>query len=412
MVISKGYKQSEVGVIPDCWDVKSLGQLATISGGGTPSTSNPVFWHGEINWFTPTEIGLNKYSSESCRKITKLGLENCSARLLPKGTILLTTRASIGDMSILLNEATTNQGFQSLIPNKELDNEFLYYTVSMRKRLLIQNASGSTFLEISPDKVKSIPIPIPPTLTEQTAISTALSDTDNLIISLEKLINKKLAIKQGAMHQLLKPKEDWETKKLGEVIVDFQNGYGFSASGYVSSGIPIVTMAQIGLDGTFNFDETKVNKWKPQVFNSLKNFHLKDGDLIIAMTDVTPEKNLIGRMAIVNTDQTLLLNQRVGLLKLDPKKANAYVLKTLSNMRDWRTYCIGSASLGVQANLGTSDILNGEISIPKIEEQEKIAQILSDMDIEISAIKRKLIKFKLLKQGMMQELLTGKTRLI
>ena len=130
------------------------------------------------------------------------------------------------------------------------------------------------------------------------------------------------------------------------------------------------------------------------------------------MTDVTPEKNLIGRMAIVKTNRTLLLNQRVGLLRLDDTKVNAYFLKTLSNMRVWRTYCIGSASLGVQANIGTKDILNGELSLPNINEQNKIAETLYDMDTEITALEQKLEKYKKVKLGMMQELLTGKTRLV
>lgn len=200
-------------------------------------------------------------------------------------------------------------------------------------------------------------------------------------------------------------------KKLGELITSFQNGYGFSAEGYVKYGTPIVTMAQIGLDGSFQFDETKVNYWRPEDFNQLTNFHLKNGDVIIAMTDVTPQKNLIGRMTIVKTLKTLLLNQRVGHLRIDKYKVNPIFLATLSNMKKWRNYSIASASLGVQANIGTKDILSGTIQIPSIEEQTRIATILSDMDAEISTLETKLTKYKQVKQGMMQELLTGRIRL-
>jgi type I restriction enzyme S subunit len=140
----------------------------------------------------------------------------------------MSTRASIGDLSILLTEATTNQGFQSLIAKNDFYNEFLYYLVQNNKSKLIKNSSGSTFLEISPNKVKSIEIPIPPTLEEQKAIATALSDVDELISNLDQLITKKKAIKQGAMQQLLTPPHkggkrldgfsgEWEEKKLGEV---------------------------------------------------------------------------------------------------------------------------------------------------------------------------------------------------
>jgi hypothetical protein len=205
------YKQTEVGVIPSDWEVKNLDEIATIIGGGTPSTNESSFWNGAINWFTPTEIGLNKYSFESVRKITKSGLENSSARVLPIGTILLTTRAGIGDESILMNEACTNQGFQSFVSNENFNNEYIYYLISTLKNTFLQNASGSTFLEISPKKIKAIKVAVP-TLTEQNLIATALSDADALISSLEKLIAKKRMIKQGAMQKLLEQKEGWKAE--------------------------------------------------------------------------------------------------------------------------------------------------------------------------------------------------------
>lgn len=184
------------------WEVKKLGEIANVIGGGTPSTYTPNYWNGMINWFTPTEIGLNKYTYSSLRKITKEGLENCSARILPKGTVLLTTRAGIGDVSILMNEGCTNQGFQSLVANNDVNHEFLYYLVSTLKNVLIQNASGSTFLEISPNRIKQIEVKIPDPA-EQTAIATVISDMDAEIERLEQKRDKYTMLKQGMMQQLL-----------------------------------------------------------------------------------------------------------------------------------------------------------------------------------------------------------------
>lgn len=184
------------------WDMKKLGEVANVIGGGTPSTHIPNYWNGIINWFTPTEIGLNKYTYSSFRKITEEGLKNCSAKILPKGTVLLTTRAGIGDVSILMNEGCTNQGFQSLIANRDVSHEFLYYLVSTLKNVLIQNASGSTFLEISPNRIKQIKVKIP-NLKEQSAIATILSDMDAEIEALERKRDKYTMIKQGMMQQLL-----------------------------------------------------------------------------------------------------------------------------------------------------------------------------------------------------------------
>lgn len=184
------------------WEVKKLGEIAEIIGGGTPSTFVSDYWNGNINWFTPTEIGTEKYVFDSVRKITKDGLINCSARILPIGTILLTTRAGIGDIGILKKEACTNQGFQSLVVKDGFYNEFLYYLISTLKNVLIQNASGSTFLEISPNKIKQIQVAIP-RINEQTAIATILSDMDAEISALETKLSKTRQIKQGMMQELL-----------------------------------------------------------------------------------------------------------------------------------------------------------------------------------------------------------------
>lgn len=186
----------------DGWAEKTLGEIADVIGGGTPSTFNSKYWNGEINWFTPTEVGDKKYSFHSVRKITNEGLKNCSARILPVGTILLTSRASIGDASILMQEGCTNQGFQSLIVKDENSNEFLYYLILTLKPALIQKSSGSTFLEISPSKLKAIDITIP-NPTEQKQIAQILLDMDAEIEALEKKLEKQKMLKEGMMQNLL-----------------------------------------------------------------------------------------------------------------------------------------------------------------------------------------------------------------
>jgi type I restriction enzyme S subunit len=184
------------------WEMKKLGEIADIVGGGTPSTFIPQYWGGEINWFTPSEIGKSKYTYESIRKITKEGLLNCSGRILPVGTILLTTRAGIGDVSILMTESCTNQGFQSLIAKEGYSNEYIYYLMQTLKNVLIQNASGSTFLEISPNKLKQIEISIP-AQDEQTNMARTLSDIDVEISALETKLEKYRKVKLGMMQNLL-----------------------------------------------------------------------------------------------------------------------------------------------------------------------------------------------------------------
>ena len=200
-LIKKGVMQKLL-TPKDGWEEKRIDDCAYVVGGGTPSSFNSSFWNGDINWFTPTEIGISKYVYSSRRKISQEGLKNCSTRILPVGTVLLTTRAGIGDLSILKVEACTNQGFQSLIAKEGYNNEFLYYLMATIKDKLLQHASGSTFLEISPGKLKSIEITIPKE-SEQNKIAQILSDLDNEIELIEQKHAKFKLAKQGLMQQLL-----------------------------------------------------------------------------------------------------------------------------------------------------------------------------------------------------------------
>lgn len=137
------------------WVTKSINDLAVVIGGGTPDTTVKSYWDGEIQWFTPSEIGKNKYVDSSLRTITEVGLNNSSAKLLPPNTILLSSRATIGECSLSLRECATNQGFQCLV-SKKCNVDFLYYLIQTKKKDLIRKSCGSTFLEISANEVRKI----------------------------------------------------------------------------------------------------------------------------------------------------------------------------------------------------------------------------------------------------------------
>lgn len=167
-------------MFPD-WEEKKLGEVADIRGGGTPDSNNAHYWNGEYNWFTPSEVGKSKYVSSSKRRITKEGLVKSSAKELPSGTVLLTSRASLGEMAILTEKAATNQGFQNLVVKDNLiTNQFLYYCQGVIQKYIYRTASGSTFLEISGKQLSKCPIPTP-SLTEQQKIADFLSALDDRI---------------------------------------------------------------------------------------------------------------------------------------------------------------------------------------------------------------------------------------
>ena len=164
------------------WEQRKLGEMAEIVGGGTPSTTNSHYWNGDIDWYAPAEISDQIYVSASQRKITKKGLENSSAKILPKGTVLFTSRAGIGKTAILAKEACTNQGFQSIVPNKgKLDSYFIFSRTSELKRYGESVGGGSTFVEVSGKQMSNMALMMPQTLKEQQVIGEFFHKLDNLI---------------------------------------------------------------------------------------------------------------------------------------------------------------------------------------------------------------------------------------
>ncbi|WP_312820509.1 restriction endonuclease subunit S [Kaistella carnis] len=165
------------------WEEMTIGEIADVIGGGTPSTKEDAFWNGKIPWITPYDLSnhTSKYISEGGRTITELGLKKSSAKLHPKNTILLTSRAPIGYLAIAKNEISTNQGFQSLICDEKLvDPNFIYYSLQVFMIKIKAIASGATFPEVSGKKVRRIKLPIPP-LETQRKIASILSGYDDLI---------------------------------------------------------------------------------------------------------------------------------------------------------------------------------------------------------------------------------------
>ena len=186
------------------WKSYTVGELAEVIGGGTPSTQNSDYWDGDIYWLTPAEIN-SKFVHSSNRKITVSGLNNSSAKLLPKGALLLTTRATLGACSINNqdNPVCTNQGFQSLVCNDFVDNEFMYYVVTANEfqKAMVQRASGSTFIEISSKNLKAISVNLP-SLEEQRQIATLLSYLDEKIECLKQRVEVLKTQKASFMQQI------------------------------------------------------------------------------------------------------------------------------------------------------------------------------------------------------------------
>ena len=416
------YKQTELGLIPDDWEVNRFTDIAELIHGfqfrEEHFAENGRFGVIKIGNLTyQGNISLDNLSKSDCE-----GINNYERLFLRRGDILMAlTGGTLGKMSIFnLEENRYLQNYRvgKFEPNEKSIKNYIYYLLSstyVQKRIEdnVNEAAQPNFGKQDFDKIK---IPLPP-LPEQKKIADCLSTWDSAIEKQSALINALTQRKKALMQQLLTGKKrlpgfsgEWKEVKLGSICENFQNGNAFSAKDYKKTGIPIVTMGNINLGGYFYFSESKSNFWIED--KSLERYEIKKGDLIIAMTDVTPEKNLIGLTSIIDIDRIFYLNQRVGHIILKPKLADTDFIFYLSQNSYWRNQCKAFATLGVQANLGTNDIKNINIKLPPIEEQTAIAEILATADRELQLQKEKLAQLQIQKKGLMQVLLTGKKRLI
>jgi type I restriction enzyme S subunit len=188
------------------WEVKRLDALADIRSGGTPSTGEPRFWDGDIPWCTPTDItALNghKHLGETTRMITQLGLKASSAEMIPAQSVVMTSRATIGECAINVVPVSTNQGFKNFVPFATTDVDFLYYILGTQKPGFISLCGGSTFLEIGKTQLSAYEVRLPSTKAEQTAIAAVLSEMDGELGKLEERREKTRALKLAMMQELL-----------------------------------------------------------------------------------------------------------------------------------------------------------------------------------------------------------------
>ncbi|KAB6914270.1 restriction endonuclease subunit S [Bifidobacterium longum] len=186
----------------DAWEQRKLGEVAKIVGGGTPSTSIPEYWNGDIDWYSPTEIGDSVYAEGSRKRITKSGFQACSATMLPaERTILFTSRAGIGNMAILRRSGCTNQGFQSLVVDDCNDTYFIYSMGDSIKEYAERNASGSTFLEISGKQLACMSTMVP-SLSEQALIGSFFRDLDDLITLHQRKLDHLKLQKKALLQQM------------------------------------------------------------------------------------------------------------------------------------------------------------------------------------------------------------------
>lgn len=364
------------------WPTKKLGEVCEVVGGGTPSTRVNDYWGNDYFWITPKDLGqiTTIEVSKSGRKISKAGLKNSSAQLLPIGSVILSSRAPIGYVVINTVEIATNQGCRSFVCGSKIYNRYLYYFLSFNTDYLNSLGSGSTFREVSGSRLKEVEIPLPPLEIQRKIVKkieelfakisqakslreSAIQDTNNLIpATLSKIFE------EGKL-------KGWKGKELNE-LCDLQNGFAFKSSDYIKDSNTLnIRMSNIRPSGIF--DPNHNIRFLPDFYvDKYSSFLLNEGDLVIAMTDMATDPKILGIPTLVRNlnGRNFLLNQRVG--KLFDFSPSIYIpfLKHYLSMQKVKEYYKNKGGGGLQINISKKDILSVQVPVPPIAEQKKIVE--------------------------------------
>jgi type I restriction enzyme S subunit len=387
MELRAGYKNTEIGVIPEDWDVVELGGIGTFKNGINKGKED--FGHGFPFVNLMDVFGKPKiYGTEIFDLINSNDAERNLYNL--KYSDLLFIRSSVKPSGVgltsVINKNLKNTVFSGFLirfrDNGSLNIEYkkhCFYEEKFRNRL-IASSSVSANTNINQESLKGLKIPLPP-LPEQTAIATVLSDTDNLLQTIEKKIAKKRLIKQGAMQELLKPKEGWVVKSLG-VICDIRKGQLITSDTKINGNIPVIAGGK-----------------KPAYYHNTPN---RKGKTIT----VSGSGANAGYVSFHNYP---IFASDCSTINESDNYSIEYIFFFLQKMQE-RIYKMQTG--GAQPHIHPKDLNPIEFAVPKKEEQIQIAKILSNMDFEIKGLEKQLAKYKQVKQGLMQNLLTGKIRLV
>ena len=369
------------------WEQRKLGDIADIVGGGTPSTGNQSYWDGDIDWYAPAEIADQIYANSSQKKITGLGYENSSAKMLPPGTVLFTSRAGIGKTAILTRKGCTNQGFQSIVPHRgELDSYFIFSRTEELKRYGELVGAGSTFVEVSGKQMAVMELMMPPTMREQQTIGGFFQQLDHLIT----LHQRKCALLFSSFQALISmmfttSTFSWEQRKLGD-IGKARSGVGFpDADQGGLTGVPFFKVSDMNSDGNENemtvannyvtAEQIADHRWSP-ITELPAIFFAKVGAAV-----------MLNRKRLCRFP--FLLDNNTMAYSLSPTKWDADFAKALFGTVDLTSL----VQVGALPSYNAGDVESMEIYLPSLLEQEQIGAYFNHLDNLITLHQRKCISF-------------------
>ena len=361
----------------DDWEQRKLSNITDIVGGGTPSTSNPDYWEGDIDWYTPAEIGEQIFAYGSVRKITKEGLIHSSAKILPAHkTVLFTSRAGIGNMAILKRPAATNQGFQSLVCHDDIDPYFMFSMGDSIKAKAERVAAGSTFAEISGKKLGELEFMFPDT-DEQKAIGAYFKNLDYLITLHQRKLEKLKIVKKSMLVNCF-PKNgekvpkfrfsgftgDWEQRKVGDITIE-STEYTTLDAGY-----PLLTSSRAGLMYQNEYRGNLTTDSKETLFSvvpigACTYRHMSDDD-VFHLNINTLEKGLVSR------EYPVFFATKENCLN--------FIIQYINSSASFRAFCAEQKKGGTRTRLYYNALCEFKMMVPSKREQEVIAGYLLSLD--------------------------------
>ena len=397
----ENYKQTELGLIPEDWEVKKLGKVGEIDKKSLNSNTDKEY---EFDYISLSDVDSDQFSIKTSKQKFK-NAPSRARRIVKKGDVLLSTvRPNPEGFTIIRDEVKdliASTGFAVITSKNELHNEYLFNFLfsNIIKRQFHKLLVGSNYPAINSSDVKNLKIPLPP-LPEQKKIADCLSTWDVAIEKQSALINALTDRKKALMQQLLTGKKrlpgfegKWNLNSINDLFI-FKNGKAHENDIDENGKYILVNSKFISTDGEIS-KKTNSNLAPLEV-----------NDLVFVMSDV-PNGKALAKFCLIKEDNLYTLNQRIGLLKI--KKGNPIFMYYLLNRNSY--FLMFDNGVG-QTNLRKDDILDCPLNIPSLSEQTAIAEILATADRELTLQKEKLAQLQTQKKGLMQVLLTGKKRLI
>ncbi len=405
--------------VPENWVWTRLGNITSVIGGGTPSSRvNEYYENGSIPWISPVDLSgyTNIYISHGKKNITELGLKKSSARIMPSGTVLLSSRAPIGYVAIAENVLSTNQGFKNFLPSVAYLPKYLYFYLKYSKLLLESYASGTTFLELSASKVSLVEIPLSPLVEQQRIVDcieslfAKLDKAKELVQNaLDSFANRKAAILHQAFSGELTANwrrehgigiDSWEEKPLAEMCDSFQ--YGTSKKSEKNGNIVVIRMGNLQ-DGEIDWNNLAYTTSEEDIAKYL----LKSGDVLFNRTN---SPVLVGKTSIYRGEHPAIFAGYLIRINYKNCLIGEYLNYALNTQKS-REYYNQVKSDGVnQSNINAKKLSKLIIPVCSVQEQQEIVRILVDLlgaDQKAHAMINNIAKFDLMKKSILAQAFRG-----